>query len=121
MRRAAGVILVLLGTIQLAILGIVVLRLPIPGGLLVHLGDIVLSVDPTIAASWAGAFLLIGILLLRRRSKPIMPTSQLVGDSAWLHPPQGVKLLDEIRAATELYPLSVVNSYRVRNRQHRSI
>ena len=75
MRRAAGVILILLGTIQLAILGIMVLRLPIPGGLLVHLGDVVLSVDPTIAGISAGAFLLIGILLLRRRSKP-MPTSQ---------------------------------------------
>jgi len=76
MRSAAGVILILLGTIQLTILGIVVFRLRIPGGLLVHLGDIVLSVDPTIAAISAGAFLLIGILLLRRRSKPIVPTSQ---------------------------------------------
>jgi len=75
------VILILLGTIQLAILGIMVLRLPIPGGLLVHLGDVVLSVDPTIAGISAGAFLLIGILLLRR-SKTNADLPAVVGDNA---------------------------------------
>jgi hypothetical protein len=70
MRKAAGIVLILVGATGLAIYGIVILRLPAPGVLLSRLGYIVLYVDPAGAPISAGAFLIAGILLLRRRSKP---------------------------------------------------
>ena len=70
MRKAAGIVLILVGATGLAIYGIVMLRLPVPGVLLRRLGYVVLYVDPAGAPISAGAFLIAGILLLRRRSKP---------------------------------------------------
>jgi hypothetical protein len=52
------------------------LRLPIPGFLRTHFGDILLYVDLKVAPIWATAFLFIGMLLLRRRTKPARPSSQ---------------------------------------------
>ena len=68
MRRAAGIVLILVGAIMLAIYGLVMLRLPIPGFLL-HIGVVIVTVDPVEAPLWAAAFLTIGMLLLRRRAK----------------------------------------------------
>jgi hypothetical protein len=70
MRKTAGIALILVGATGLAIYGIVMLRLPVPRDLLSRLGYVVLFVDPAGAPIAAGAFLIAGILLLRRRSKP---------------------------------------------------
>jgi len=70
MRKAGGIVLILVGATGLTISGIVMLRLPVPGVLLSPLGYVVLYVDPAGAPISAGAFLIAGILLLRRKSKP---------------------------------------------------
>jgi hypothetical protein len=68
--------LILLGIAEWAFIGFVMLRLPIPGFLLAHLGDVGWYVDLRVAPIWASAFLLVGVLLLRRRSRPAAPNSQ---------------------------------------------
>jgi hypothetical protein len=77
MRRAAGILLTLVGAIMLAIYGFVMMRLPIPGFLLSRLGIVSLWVDPVGAPICAAVFLMAGtLLLLRRKAKPTGSTSR---------------------------------------------
>ena len=75
MRKAAGIVLILLGSIVLAIYGIVMLRLPILAFLLSRFG-VGLYVDPVETPIWAAVFLTAGMLLLRRRAKSRAPVSR---------------------------------------------
>ena len=67
MRRAAGIALVLLGIIGLAICGVVLLRLPLPitGLLTQRLGIIGFHVHPVEEPISSVALLVIGVLLFR--------------------------------------------------------
>ena len=78
MRKTAGIVLILVGAILLAIYGFVMMRLPIPGFLLSRVGDVAVSVfvDPVEPPLWAAAFLTAGTLLLGHRAKPTDPTSR---------------------------------------------
>jgi hypothetical protein len=71
MRKASGIVLISLGSIGLAICGIVLLRLPlpIPGFLLQRMGSFAITVDPVEAPIWSVLFLTIGVVLLSRRPK----------------------------------------------------
>ena len=67
MRKAAGIVLVLLGVIGFAICGVVLLRLPlpIPGSLIQHFGIIGFHVNAVTGPLSSLALLVIGVLLLR--------------------------------------------------------
>jgi hypothetical protein len=71
MRKASGIALISLGSIGLAICGIVLLGLPlpIPGFLLQRMGSFVIIVEPMEAPIWSVLFLTIGVVLLSRRPK----------------------------------------------------
>jgi uncharacterized membrane protein YdcZ (DUF606 family) len=66
MRKAAGIALTCLGVIGFTICGIVLLRLPIPGVVLRHLGSFGFHVHPVEGPISSLVFLTIGILLVRR-------------------------------------------------------
>jgi hypothetical protein len=67
MRKAAGVALIVMGAIEFAIYGIVMLRLPF--GLALGHRDVGVYVDPVITPLCASAFLAAGVFLVRQ-SKP---------------------------------------------------
>jgi hypothetical protein len=76
MRKASGILLILLGAIVLAIYAIVMLRLPILAFLPSRFG-VGLYVDPVEPPIWAAAaFLAAGTLLLRHRGKSTAPVSR---------------------------------------------
>src|ERR1700722_1598658 len=81
MRKAFGVAFILLGSVWLAICGIVLLHvpLPIPGFLLQRMGSFSIMVDPLEATIWSVRFLTTGIVLVSRRVNALRIAAMPVG------------------------------------------
>jgi hypothetical protein len=87
MRKVLGVAFILLGSIGLAICGIVLLHLPlpIPGFLLQRMGSFSIMVDPLEAPIWSVLFLMTGIILVSRGVKALRMAAMAVGAIAVLY------------------------------------
>ena len=87
MRKASGIAFISLGSIGLAICGIVLLHLPlpIPGFLLQRIGDFAIVVDPLRAPVWSVLFLTTGIVLVSRGKRALRIGAIAVGVIAGLY------------------------------------
>ena len=76
MRKAAGYVLVSMGAAELALYGIVMLRVRVPTAPWAFLGfgSMTIYVDRFVAPFCAAVFLFTGMVLLRRRSGPATRT-----------------------------------------------
>ena len=70
MRTATGIVLTAFGAIGLAISGIVLLRLPLPGSLLLHLGSFGFHIHPVESPIFSVALLIVGVFLILRSKQP---------------------------------------------------